>query len=151
MTFYVENLSIYRGSSSHHQQLIPASFLPQILKSILSSPTGGHLGLFKTVEKVPEHFYWPGFQEDIKLFINRCEQCQKRANPPKAHRHCLVKRTPSYPFHHIGIVLDVPIAYRVIKIVTLNQRFSKLQIRLCKWIRQKQQLSDPRPTQLWNG
>ena len=52
---------IHKGGSSHHQHLIPASLLPQILKSIHSSPTGGHLGIFKTVEKVHERFYWPGF------------------------------------------------------------------------------------------
>ena len=163
---------IHKGGSSHHQQLLPASLVPQILKSIHSSPTGGHLGIFKTVEKVRERLYWPGFQEDNKLFINCCEQCQKRANPPKTHQHSLVEWTPSYPFHHIGInfmapsplsngnqhilstsdhfskwyeaiplpdqtalqqlrpfskidfvFLDVPIAYTVIKVVTLNQSF----------------------------
>ena len=39
----------------------------------------------------------------MKLFINRREQCQKRANPAKTHRHSLVEWKPSYPFHHIGI------------------------------------------------
>ena len=90
---------IHKGGSSYHHQLIPASLVPQILKLIHSSPTGGQLGIFKTVEKVRERFYWPGFQKDIKLFINRCEQCPKRANPPKTHRHCLVEWTPNYPFH----------------------------------------------------
>ena len=42
---------IHKGGSSHHQQLIPASLVPGVLKSIHSSPTGGHLGIFKTVEK----------------------------------------------------------------------------------------------------
>ena len=91
---------IHKGGSSHYQLLIPASLVPQILKSIHSSPTGGHLGVFKTVKKVRERFYWPGFQE---LFINRCEQCQKGANPPTTYRHSLVQWTPSYHFHHIGI------------------------------------------------
>ena len=94
---------IHTGGSSHHQQLIPASLVHENLKSIHSSPTGGNLGIFKTVEKVRERFYWPGFQEDIKFFINRCEQCRKRVNPPKTHRCSLVEWTPIYPFHHIGI------------------------------------------------
>ena len=78
----------------YFQQFIPASLKPQVLNSIHSSTTGGHLGIFKTVEKVRERFYWPGFQDDVKLFINRCEQCQKRANPPKTHQHSLVEWTP---------------------------------------------------------
>ena len=52
---------IHKGGSSHHEQLKLASLVPRILKSIHSSPTGGHLGIFKTVEKVRERFYWPGF------------------------------------------------------------------------------------------
>ena len=55
----------------HHQQIPTASLVPQNLVSIQSASTGGHLGLIKTVEKVRERFYWPGFQEGKKLFINR--------------------------------------------------------------------------------
>ena len=94
---------IHKVRPLYFQQLIPASLVPQVLNSIHSSTTGGHLGIYKTVEKVRERFYWPGFQDDVKLFINRCEQSQERANPPKTHRHSLVEWTPSYPFHHIGI------------------------------------------------
>ena len=68
---------IHKAGPSHRQQLIPPSLVPRVLKSFHSSPTGGQLEKFKTVEKVRERFYWPGFQEDNKLFINRCEQCQK--------------------------------------------------------------------------
>ena len=93
---------VHKGRPSYFQQLIPASLVPQVLNSVHSSTTGGHLGIIKTVEKVSERFYRPGFQEDVKLFINRCEQCQKRANPPKTHRHYLVAWSPRYPFHRIG-------------------------------------------------
>ena len=118
---------IHKGGSSHHQQLIPASLVPQILKSVHLSPTGGHLGIFKIVEKFRRHFYWPGFQEDIKLFINRCEQCQKRANPPKTHRHSLVEWTTSYPFHHIGIefVGPLPLSKGNQQILLIGDHFSK--------------------------
>ena len=91
----------HKRRPSCFQQLIPASLVPQVLNSIHSSTTGGHRGIFKTVDKFRERFYWPGLKEDVKL-LNRCEQCQKRANPPKTHRHSLVEWTPSYPFHHIG-------------------------------------------------
>ena len=43
------------------------------------------------------------------MFINRCEQCQKRANPPQTHRHSVVECTPSYTFHHIGLDFMDPI------------------------------------------
>ena len=90
---------VHKGGSSNHQQLVLASLVPQILKSIHSSPTGGHLGIIKTAEKVPERFYWPGFQEDIKRFIIRCEQCQKKSQPAK---------DPSTIFGWIGPELSFP-------------------------------------------
>ena len=119
---------IHKGGSSHHQQLIPASLVHENLKSIHSSPTGGNLGIFKTVEKVRERFYWPGFQEDIKFFINRCEQCRKRVNPPKTHRCSLVEWTPIYPFHHIGINFMGPWPLSI-----SNQHFLLIGDQFSKW------------------
>ena len=89
--------------------------------------TGGHLGKFKTVEKIRERFYWPGLQEDVKLFIKRCEQCQKRANPPKTHRHSLVEWTPSYPFHYFGIDFmgPLPLSNGNQHLLLIGDHFSK--------------------------
>ena len=119
---------VHKRRPSCFQQLIPASLVPQVLNSIHSSTTGGHLVTFKTVEKVRERFYWPGFQEDVKLFINRCEQCQKRTNPPKTYRHSLVEWTPSYPFHHIGIDFTGPLSLSNGNqhILLIGDHFSKL-------------------------
>ena len=85
------------------QQIIPENMVHELLSSIHSSSTGGHLVVFKTTEKVRQRFYWPNFKDDMKTFISSCEQCQKRVNPPKTHKHSLFEWPPSYPFHHIGI------------------------------------------------
>ena len=61
------------------------------LNSIHSLQTGSYLGMLKTAEKIRERFYRPGLQDDIKLFINRCKNCQKRANPTKTDGHFVVK------------------------------------------------------------
>ena len=118
---------IHKGRPLYFQQLIPASLVPQVLNSIHSLTTGGQLGKFKTVEKVRERFYWPVFQDDVKLFINRCEKCQKRTNPPKTHRHSLVEWTPSYPFHHIGIDFmgPLPLSDSNQNILLIGDQFSK--------------------------
>ena len=94
---------LIKTGDHYFQQIVPPDMVQEILSSVHASPTGGHLGVFKTTEKVRQRFYWPNFKEDIKLFIGRCEQCQKRANPPKKHLHSLSDWHPSYPFHHIGI------------------------------------------------
>ena len=65
--------------------------------------TAGHLGAYKTLEKIRQRYYWPGFKTDVKHHILRCDKCQKRSGPPQKHRHSLVHWKISYPFHHIGL------------------------------------------------
>ena len=85
------------------QQIIPPSLVSKVFTSMHDSLTSGHLGVFKTMEKIRERFFWPGFKDDVKLHIEHCDKCQKRANPPKTHRHSLIDWRVSYPFHHISI------------------------------------------------
>ena len=47
------------------QKIIPQNMVPELLSSIHSSPTGGHLGVFKATEKVRQRFYWPNFKDDF--------------------------------------------------------------------------------------
>ena len=92
------------------QQVVPPSKTQEILSACHSSPTAGHLGVAKTSEKIKQRFYWPGLQEDTKLFVSRCPECQKRSDPPKKYHHSLVEWQASYPFHHIGIGFMGPLA-----------------------------------------
>ena len=60
------------GGVSFLQQLVPQCLIEELLGSTHSSSTGGHLGVAKVTEKIRQRFYWPGLQEDVKLFISRC-------------------------------------------------------------------------------
>ena len=85
------------------QQVVPPALVDDVLSSLHSSITGGHLGIAKLLGKVRRRFWWPGFKEDVQLFLRRCVECQKRRNPPQTHRHSLVEWKPSFPFQQIGI------------------------------------------------
>ena len=75
----------------------------EILSACHSSSTAGHLGVAETSENIKQRFYWPGLQEDTKLFVSRCPECQKCSGPPKKYHHSPVEWQASHPFHHIGI------------------------------------------------
>ena len=94
---------LHDGSAPFIQQTVPHVLILEVLESLHSSSTAGHLGTYKVIEKVRQRFYWPGFKEDVKLFIRCSDTCHKRSNPPKTHRHSLVDWKISYPFHHIGM------------------------------------------------
>ena len=85
------------------QQIVPPSMTQENLSACLSSPTAGHLGVAKTSEKIKQRLYWPGLQEDTKLFDSWCPDCEKHSGPPKKYHHALLEWQSSYPFHHFGI------------------------------------------------
>ena len=85
------------------RQILPLSITHEILAACHSSSTAGYLGVAKTSEKIKQRFYWPGLQEDTKLFVSRCAECQKRSSSPEKYHHSLVECKASCPFQHIGI------------------------------------------------
>ena len=42
---------------------------------------GGHFGVGKTLAKVKERYYWPGYEQDIEKWVKECQSCQQH-NPP---------------------------------------------------------------------
>ena len=91
------------GRLAYLQQIVPPSLVTEIITSLHNSLTAGHLGAHKTLEKIRQRYYWPGFKTDVKHHILRCDKCQKRSGPPQKHRLWLVDWKISYPFHHIGL------------------------------------------------
>ena len=91
------------GRLAYLQQIVPPSMVTEVITSLHNSVTAGHLGAYKTLEKMRQRYYWPGFKTDVKHHILRCHKCQKRSGPPQKHRHLLVDWKISYPFHHIGL------------------------------------------------
>ena len=39
--------------------------------------TGGHLGRDKTLEKLCSRFFWKNMTEDIRLYVQQCDKCQR--------------------------------------------------------------------------
>ena len=91
------------GRLAYLQQVVHPLLVTEIITSLHNSLTAGHLGAYKTLGKLRQHYYRPGFKTDVKHRILRCDKCQKRSGPPQKHRHSLVDWKISYPFHHIGL------------------------------------------------
>ena len=85
------------------------------------------MGVAKTSGKIKQRFYWPRLQEDTKLFVSRCPECQKRSGPPKKYHHSLVEWQASYPFHHLGINFmgPLPLSNGNKNILVIGDHFTK--------------------------
>eukprot|EP00731_Ephydatia_muelleri_P003480 Em0001g3480a len=74
------------GLNKCFQLVIPPSLVPTVLAELHDSPTAGHLGVGKVLEKVRRRFYWVGQRRDVQGWCDSCNLCGSTKSPPK-HRH----------------------------------------------------------------
>lgn len=97
------------GRVVKYQLVTPRTFREEIMKALHDSVTGGHLGMFKTSEKIRERFYWPGWQTDVELWCRQCAGCSARKPPAAKPRAPMVVRASGYPLQRIAIDLLGPL------------------------------------------
>jgi len=67
----------------------------------------GHLGANKTLSRIGQKYYWPGMQNEIKIYVGGCEACTKRKDPMKAQRAPMEIVRSGFPMERIAIdILD---------------------------------------------
>eukprot|EP00731_Ephydatia_muelleri_P021513 Em0014g104a len=49
-----------KGENRHLQLVLPKALVKPILQELHNAPSGSHLGITKTLDKVRSRFYWPG-------------------------------------------------------------------------------------------
>ena len=57
----------------------PFVLVPEILKQMHGN--GGHLGIEKTMAKVKDHFWWPGYSQGVVDWIEKCVPCSQKKKP----------------------------------------------------------------------
>src|SRR6266508_2966079 len=57
----------------------------------------GHFGLEATLIKLKERYYWPKMKNDIKSYIQTCDQCQRQGKTTDENELHLIKiKEPFY-------------------------------------------------------
>lgn len=107
--------------------VVPWKSVNEILFGLHSSPTGGHLGVSKTLGKVAERFYWFGMRRDVENYVANCMECVTRKNPNRTAKAPLQPHYSGAPFEKIAIdILEVPVSDKGNKyIVVIGDYFSK--------------------------
>lgn len=49
----------------------------QVIKDAHDSPTAGHPGVARTMEKIKRLYIWPSLQQDIQAYVRTCDACQR--------------------------------------------------------------------------
>ena len=94
-------------------------------------PISGHLGINRTIELVSREFYFPGYKEFIKEFINSCETCA-RCKPKRHLPYGLLKplEIPSKPWVSLSMdfVGPLPSSNNFDMILVIVDRLTKMAI-----------------------
>ena len=95
----------YEGvdDSSHHLQLlVPECKRKQVLEDLHEGVLGGHLGQEKTLGRLQERFYWPGYHNDVRDWINTCSNCAARKTQPPKNRSPLQNMKAGAPMQLVA-------------------------------------------------
>ena len=80
--FFLEGGVVHRRLTRPDHTTIQIPYLPtcmvqDVLRAYHDSPTGGHLGVYKTWGKIRDRFYWPAMFNQIKSYVLSCPKCQQ--------------------------------------------------------------------------
>ena len=59
-----------------HRLYIPEPARLDLVKSLHTSPAGGHEGFFRTLHRMQRDYWWPGMSTFLRKFIVGCADCQ---------------------------------------------------------------------------
>ena len=90
------------GQEIYRQICLPESFVPQVLHVLHNSPSAGHIGVSKTLEKVRRRFYWHGVREHVENHIRRCGPCAQVNDPSKLPRAPLINIKSGHPLQRVA-------------------------------------------------
>jgi hypoxanthine-guanine phosphoribosyltransferase len=103
----------------------------RIMKEMHSDAIGGHQGISRTLERIKLYLTWPGMQDDVIQFINKCEICQKVKHNKQIKLKLRVTDTQPEPWKkiYLDIVGPLPVSEEGHKfILTCQDNLSKYLI-----------------------
>ena len=130
----VENDVLYRhwqpmltGESAQWLICIPKELQMKIIELSHSIPASGHLGSFKTLERIRSRFYFPRMNIQTDLFIKACHVCHKKSRPRKTLKAPITAVSGMEPGHivHYDIMENLPNSNGYHAILVIVDSFTK--------------------------
>ena len=96
------------GSAHTLQVVVPGILRDEVLTQLHEGAVGGHLGVDKTLARVKERFYWPGYTSDVGDWCSRCGVCAARKTPTPKARAPLTSIVTGYPLQLVAMDIVGP-------------------------------------------
>lgn len=81
--------------------VLPTALIPMVFNYYHKSPFGGHLGVFKTLNKIREHFIYSNMKADIHQRVRSCQECAFAKPSANTKLGKLVSEKPTRPLEKI--------------------------------------------------
>jgi Integrase zinc binding domain/Integrase core domain len=108
--FIIKNNLLYKKDRTNNTKLlkvIQRHEMEPVLYMFHNDPTAGHFSTDKMFDKIKSRYYWPQMYDDIKLYAQSCDSCQRRG---KYKRIEPLHPIPVHePFYQIGIDIVGPL------------------------------------------
>jgi hypothetical protein len=93
-----------RASKRRGQKLVvTAAAIPTVFAYFHNSPLGGHLGFFKTINKIRSQFNWKGMDKKIRSRVRACHMCALSKPAQNSRLWLLVPEVAQRPMQKIFI------------------------------------------------
>lgn len=70
--------------SDHWKIVVPKPDRKDVIVRCHDEPTSGHTGVYKTVWKVAQRYYWPKMRADVIKYIQHCRTCAEQKPEQKS-------------------------------------------------------------------
>ena len=108
--YEIKDETLYRKNQQNDGKLlkvIKRSELEIVMFIMHDHPISAHFATQITFEKIKERYYWPKMYEDVKTYVESCDQCQRRGKPQKKNELHPIEIME--PFYQIGIDIVGPL------------------------------------------
>lgn len=93
---------VLKTNISDWKLVVPESQRPMVIYNCHDVATSAHLGVYKTLKKISEDYYWPHLRQSVLKYVRRCETCG-REKSPNTQRFGLMgaEKKATFPFEYL--------------------------------------------------
>jgi len=92
-----------RNGKKRMQLVLPLKYREKILRMHHEEPWAGHMGQFKTTERIASSYWWPKMRRDIIKWVKSCAKCQEHSRKKEKKKGKLKPITATRPFELVGM------------------------------------------------
>ena len=92
-----------RGGSKRIQLVLPKKYREEVMRQHHEEPWAGHMGQFKTLERITMSFWWPKMRKETIEWVESCATCQEHSRKKEKKKGKLKPMMATRPFELVGM------------------------------------------------